>query len=96
MTATNTEQCHDCGKSFEVVHPLNVRCALCQCRMDHDAIEAVLKATGHVTLATLVMKYADWTCARCGRVRAYNERGSCDVPPTDTRWADDQFCTRKL
>lgn len=90
------EACHDCGETFEVAHPLNVRCALCQCKMDHDAINAVLKATGHMTLASLVAAYGTWKCARCGRERAHSENGSCDVPPTDTRWADDQLCTRSL
>lgn len=51
------ETCHECRQLFDVVHPLNVRCALCQCKLDHGAIEAVLKATGHLSLSALVSMY---------------------------------------
>jgi hypothetical protein len=40
------ETCHDCEARFEVVEPLNVRCALCQCKLDDGAIRATLKECG--------------------------------------------------
>ena len=52
-----TPVCHDCKQEFEVVAPLNVRCALCQCKMDNGAIEAVLEATGHLSLSALVTEF---------------------------------------
>ena len=53
-----SKKCCECEKRFEVVKPLDFRCALCQVKMDQGAIEAVLEECDHhCSLSTLIVFY---------------------------------------
>lgn len=53
-----TKTCAHCKKRFALVKPLHQNCALCQVRLDEEAIQATLEQCGgNPTLSTLIVHY---------------------------------------